>query len=405
MAITKGGLIKRGNKWYYRYCINGKNVYKPGTEDKKETQQIMQAEIAQANADGEIFTPSSITLEQLLNIWFDECVKDILRHGTRSDYLNAINNHIVPALGKKKIKDITIDDLQQYVDSKQKDYAASTLKAHFVVLNGSFKYAVYPKNYIKSNPMLYVTKKKINKNVDTFLDIVEDTNIKIITTEQYHKIIELNMNTMYYLPILISYHTGLRAGEVCGLQWCDIDFNDMSIRVNKSMFYNTELKQWELGRTKGGKPRTVNFGNTLMLALKAERKKQLQLKLILGQEYKSTCYTIEEDDGQKHIVVHNEKVDNSEDIEFICRKDDGEILTNQTLKYLAKKVKNKLDIDFNFHMLRHTHATILIENGAIMKDVQERLGHTDIRITMNTYSHVTKKMKQQTVDIFENAII
>ena len=90
---------------------------------------------------------------------------------------------------------------------------------------------------------------------------------------------------------------------------------------------------------------------------------------------------------------------------LLCRKDDGEILTNQTLKYLAKKVKTQLNINFNFHMLRHTHATILIENGAIMKDVQERLGHTDIRITMNTYAHVTKKMKKQTVDIFENAII
>ena len=67
-------------------------------------------------------------------------------------------------------------------------------------------------------------------------------------------------------------------------------------------------------------------------------------------------------------------------------------------------IKKETGIPFYFHMLRHTHATLLIENSAIMKDVQERLGHTDIRITMNTYAHVTPKMKKQTVSIFEKAI-
>lgn len=404
MSKTKGELIQRGSKWYYRYSLNGKRVYKVGTESKSETRELMLAEIAQSNSDGDIFKPTKITLEQLLNIWYDECVKDILRHGTRCDYLNAIKNHIVPALGKKKINEITIDDLQQYVDEKQKKYSSSTLKSHFVVLNGAFRYAVYPKHYIKSNPMLNVTKKKINRNIDTFLDLVDDADTKIITSEQYNQLLELNKSTMYYLPIAIAYHTGLRAGEVCGLTWEDIDFSDMTIRVNKSMFYNTELKQWELGKPKGGKIRTVDFGDTLLKLLKEERKKQLQMKMLLGDSYLTVYYNIDEVDKQKHIVLCSEKKDGSTLIEFVCRKDDGNILTNQTLKYLAKKVTNKLKFDFNFHMLRHTHATILIENGAIMKDVQERLGHTDIRITMNTYSHVTPKMKKQTVDIFEKAL-
>lgn len=405
MSKTKGQLFYKHNKWYYRYSLNGKRICRAGTESKSDTREIMLAEIAQANEDGEIFKPTNITVEQLLTTWYDECVKDILRHGTRCDYFNAIKNHIVPALGKKKIKDITIDDLQQYVDEKQKKYAASTLKSHFVVLNGAFRYAVYPKNYIKTNPMLNVTKKKINRNIDTFLDLVEDIDTKIITSEQYNQLLELNMNTMYYLPIAIAYHTGLRAGEVCGLTWEDIDFSDMTIRVNKSMFYNTELKQWELGKPKGGKPRTVDFGETLLKLLKAERKKQLQMKMLLGESYLTIYYILEDVDSQKHIVLCNERKDDATLIEFVCRKDDGDILTNQTLKYLAKKVTNKLKFNFNFHMLRHTHATILIENGAIMKDVQERLGHTDIRITMNTYSHVTPRMKKQTVNIFEQALL
>lgn len=108
------------------------------------------------------------------------------------------------------------------------------------------------------------------------------------------------------------------------------------------------------------------------------------------------------EDEINHIVL-TESNHKTTPIDFVCKKKDGDVFTNQTLKYMVKKTKKSLGIDFHFHMLRHTHPTILIENGVNMKDVQERLGHT-IRITMNTYSHVTPKMKKQTVDIFEKAL-
>jgi len=64
-------------------------------------------------------------------------------------------------------------------------------------------------------------------------------------------------------------------------------------------------------------------------------------------------------------------------------------------------IQEKLGIDFNFHSLRHTHATLLLEQGAPIKDIQARLGHSRSGITLDTYSHLTDKMKNQTVDIFE----
>ena len=76
-----------------------------------------------------------------------------------------------------------------------------------------------------------------------------------------------------------------------------------------------------------------------------------------------------------------------------------------SFRYCTRVVHYELGIpEFDYHSLRHTHATILIENGANVKDVQERLGHTNIEMTMNTYVHNTGIMKKESIDIFERAI-
>lgn len=75
------------------------------------------------------------------------------------------------------------------------------------------------------------------------------------------------------------------------------------------------------------------------------------------------------------------------------------------MKYLSRVVNYELFINFNFHSLRHTHATMLLENGAEPKDIQVRLGHSKFSTTMDTYSHVTKKMKNETIDIFESLVV
>lgn len=237
------------------------------------------------------------------------------------------------------------------MDGKQKDYAYSTLKAHWVVLNGAFKYAIYPTKYINDNPMIYVVRKKINRNLETFLDVEESSTIKTLEQDIFNKILELNKDTIYYLSLMIAYHTGARPGEICGISWDDVNLNSKTIRINKSMFYNAEKKRWELGKTKNGKPRTFDFGDTLYQLLKAEQKKQLADKLYYGTHYKNIFYDVVKEEGLSHIILTNES-NHTTSIDFVCKKKDGDILTNQTLKYLVKRTKNSLGIDFHFHMIR-----------------------------------------------------
>ena len=403
-TTKKGALRFRNGIWNYRITVNGNQIERAGTADKDETENMMIQALAESNRTGKVFKASIITVSDMADLWFTECCKETLRHGTRSDYKNVIENHIKPYLGKRKLKDIITDDLQAYIDEKSKKYAKSTIKSHLVVLNGMFKYAVYPKHYIESSPMLYVRKKNVNKNLDTFLDIDEEGKMDILDSDSMKKILETTKDTIYYLPIMIAYHTGMRIGEICSLSWNNINLNDRSITVNKSMFYNTELKQWELGKPKGGISRTIDFGNSLAAILRQAKKEQQKNRIFFGENYINNYYNQIEVDGMMHIQLTEDISDKSIPIDLVCSKQDGSLFTNQTAKYGSKMIKKKTGIPFYFHMLRHTHATLLIENGANMKDVQERLGHTDIRITMNTYAHVTPKMRKQTVDIFENAI-
>ena len=90
-----------------------------------------------------------------------------------------------------------------------------------------------------------------------------------------------------------------------------------------------------------------------------------------------------------------------EEIEFVCTTENGTHVTPETFRYCSRIINYELLIEFNFHALRHTHATRLIENGAKMKDVQVRLGHSKLSTTMDTYTHATDNMSTETVEIFE----
>lgn len=313
-----------------------------------------------------------------------------------------IRNHIKPAIGFYKLKSLTPAILQEFINGK---YLSGFSKNHltniFSVLNGSFKYAVHPCKFIKDNPMQYV---RYPKYEHSKIEI----DHKVITQDELQRILDrFPPGTTFYIPIMIGYYTGCRIGEVMGLTWNDIDLEKGTISINKIIY--KRKPNWYFGSTKTqSSVRSIKIGKTLVEALKQHKKWQIENKLKYGKHF-TQQYEVEELDGNEKLrriyslpaIVDNVSM---KPINMVCTKENGDMVTPDTFKYAARVIHYSLGILFNFHSLRHTHATTLIENGANIKDVQKRLGHTNIETTLDTYTHATEKMAEQSVDIFEKAV-
>lgn len=166
----------------------------------------------------------------------------------------------------------------------------------------------------------------------------------------------------------------MHKGEALALTWKDINFKDNEIRINKAISRGKNNKLY-LKTTKTGISRTIKLDPETMDLLKAWRKQQKKDYLHLG--YNTT--------------QPNQLVFSNENNEFI-----QPTKTRKWLMNILKKYK------ITTHGLRHTHCSLLFEAGANLKDVQDRLGHTDSKTTLDIYTHVTQKAKAETIEKFEN---
>lgn len=419
----------------------------PGTESKRETQQMLDEALAEYNESGKIFDPGDITVSELMDEWYAVEVEPSSRASTTRDSYRNVMDHIRSApLGSKRLKDVTIEVLQAYVDEKyygeydaqgnevKHAYSESTMKEEFVVLNSIFKFAVYPKEYLKSSPMSYVKKRKKQEKVDLFGNT--DSQKEIISHEQFQRIeVFLQEHKNSYgigyrymlLPVQISYYTGLRAGELAGLCWEDVDIAGRQIIVRRSMYYDTVNKCWELKVPKNGKQRIVDFGDTLAQILTAAKTEQAADETRYGELYHSHFCQVQNICGRQHHIVFTKMPMNNEIIgsrvghgkplseadkahtmtplNFVNRKEDGELVTTQTLKNCNKLIQQHLpDIPFHMHGLRHTYGSNMVASGANFKDLQMLMGHSDIGITLNTYAHVTEESRKTSVDLLEKSL-
>lgn len=374
----KGSVRKKGNRWYYSFytgTVDGKRkrIERSGGDTKKEAETALRNALNEFENCGSVLNESNISVSDYFDYWHKEYALINCKYNTQVNYKRIIEKHIKPNLGVYKLKTLTPAILQEFLNKKYRNgFAKNTLSNFYGVLSGALKMAVYPYKLIKENPMTYVTMPKYN-NINNDKD-----DLKILSLENFKEIINrFPEGSNFYIPLQIAFNTGMRAAEVCGLTWDCIDLKNNTITIKKIIIYKN--KEWIFGTPKTKSSyRTILIGNTLVNILKHHKKYQIKNKLKYG----------------KHYTLSN----------FVCTKENGELVTTNSLKYLSRVVNYELQIPFNFHSLRHTHATMLLESGANIKDIQKRLGHSKLATTMDTYSHVTKNLSKDSVAKFESII-
>lgn len=414
---------KRGSKWEYSFegaSVNGKrkSISKSGFRTKAEAIAAGTAAMNEYNNSGSCFTPTEISISDYLDYWFDNYCKVNLKYNTQLGYIQIIENHLKPRFGSYKLKALSTAAVQEYVNSlKIQGFARNSVVGILSVLSAAYEYAIEPLGYTKENPCQRVKLPKFEK---------KPKERYIITPEEFNRIISrFPEGSNFYIPLMIGYYTGLRISEAFALTWDDIDLDNRTLTVSKTVIkrnYGVDVRKvidqkgkkeeksaWYFSTPKTeSSNRTIKFGDALYTALKHTQTAQKKNRILYG-EYYTDHYLKPEKDEKGNTIFRIIPVERCVDcalkrVDMVCVRENGEYISTDSMKYCSRVIHHELQLAFDYHSLRHTHATILIENGADIKDVQARLGHSDISTTLQIYTHATEKMAERSVDIFEQAV-
>lgn len=368
---------KKGEFWKFQFYSGidpktGKRrlTTRRGFKTKKEAQLV--AEELEKQVRSGIFQNNDLTYEEVYKEWWVTHVKTI-KLSTQSRKNSLFNNHILPRFGKIKLRDITRAYCQEAIDDIFDDLQNhNTTKDVKIQANLVFKYAL-KQDYIERNPMEHVV---VPKKEEDFLAREDERNYwKKDEVRHFLNLVKENYyHYHHYIMFYLLIYTGMRKGELFALEWDDIDLINKTIRINKTLFFK-DGKEYIQTTKKASSTRTISISDHDVKLLKKWKLRQKELFLEKGIR-KEIQYVLCRDDLRPlRLITPNE------------------VLNSYIDRYNLHKI--------NVHGLRHTHASLLFEAGANIKEVQARLGHKDVQTTMNVYTHVTEYTSQKTADTFQ----
>ena len=293
-------------------------------------------------------------------------------------YERIIEQHIVPMLGRMRLRDIKTYHVQDFImklnymprrDGKPGHIAPQTVKRYTTVLRSMLTMA-YKMYYMDDDVGLsrrLTFPKERYQEVDVFT--IEESKAILAATK--------TEPTNIRLLIELALFTGMRRSEIVGLKWSDINFDKQSLSVRRSIYNPKGEKSIEKEPKSHSSFRTIAIPNCLCETLEEYKKSQEQYSLSL-----STW----------------------QNLEYVFTAKNGNVMNPQTPTKQFSKFLDRHNIrHLKFHCLRHTSATILLANGCDIKTISARLGHSSIETT-NIYVHMLESVDKQAAITFENLI-
>lgn len=418
--FIKQRTLKSG-KTVYEYAfeiasVDGKRKRKTksGFATKREAREA--GKLAQQTYEniGQAIEPSDMSFSDFLDEWMEQECKLTCKASTIQGYEKKIRLYIKPELGGYRIKSITKSNLQDFIIKMYNDgFSRNTISSVKGLLTKSFNFAV-DRHYITITPatkLIIPTKLQPKKTTRTKKHVY-------IPNEIIDKIFErFPEGTSAYIPLMIGYHTGLRLGEIFALVWEDIDFKNKTLTVSRQIQWSAGTPRtkeekarangtsesngyWYFSSPKYNSYRTIDMDDMLSDALKKEYNKQIRAREYYAEYYNmyycnyKMVYS-KTDDTLPENQISQDKSANV--VDFICRREDGSYISPRTTQHISHIIHTQLNYpEYDTHSLRHTHGTMLLENGADFIYIQRRLGHKDLKTTMEIYTnHLTDKIKER----------
>lgn len=374
----QGSIRKKGKSYYIRYYQDGKQIERIGGKTKKEAQSKLN-EILYKLENGYTIS-SDMFISDYLDMWLDDYIKDIRSENTYVKYKNICDKYIIPVLGDIKLSALKVIHIEKLIRHFRKEGLNPTsTQNYYGIIRAALNKAV-KLQLLNDNPCKFIDTPKRGKFKANTLTVQEFYLI-------YNKLnAELYEDYIFKLALDIALETGLRRGEMCGLTWDDIDFNNKCIHINQALIRVDNTYTISSLKTDSSY-RSLPVSDALLVKLENHKKRQKINRVKYGQFYLKNIF-------------------NKKEYDLVFTWENGKfIIPSNFLQRLKRMLKHcNINKNIRWHDLRHTNATLLLEGGASMKTVQERLGHSLMQTTSDTYAHVTEKMNREATNIISNIL-
>lgn len=310
-----------------------------------------------------------LRVQDLYNKWVNVYETSGVQPSTLAVTKRYFKLHILKDLGNVYLDKLTATQCQDAVN-KWYEVAPKTCKRFAFYTAKLFRYGINM-DLMKDNPMKRVTVPKPPRDTDKFDEFYskDELNKFLAAAKKY--------NIKYFTFFRVLAYSGMRKGEILALKWSDVDFKRKTIDINKSLSIDEDNHLYISPCKTRASVRTLSMDDETMNYLKEWRTRQQKDMFKLGLNFLS----------KDNLVFANTKGS------FTAQSKPRRWNIAICKKYGLRRIK--------IHGFRHTHASLLFEAGAKMIDVKERLGHSDIKVTMNVYAHVTSGEAKKIKDNFD----
>ena len=331
----------------------------------------------------EVFAPTNTTVDEFFEYWITNIVGDLAPNTIRN-YAERYKTNIQPIIGHMMIANVKPMHCKKVIITMENaGYAGSTVRQAYITMGAMFK-AAKMNDLIAKHPMDGVRFSKPLRAAD---------DIRFLTREEQKIFLEASILTHNYYAYALILETGLRTGELIGLTWDVIDWNNRTLTVNKTLEYRHNQKLW-----RAGPPKTKQSYRTLPLTEKAYA---ILEDLWNQREYRKESPLLETTLEYMDRRTGMKSQFSMRDLVFINWRT-GEPTKNSSYDTHLYKLCDKAGISrISMHALRHTYATRAIEAEMQPKVLQKLLGHASINVTMDRYVHVTNDSLTQAIKQFE----